>query len=71
MTTLTTFRAAGPAAFISSSSKKPAEATPTRALGPANVKGNPGAPPPMKKTMGTDVPLPSQEGNNSVVEYAL
>ena len=65
------------AAFISSSSNKKADphagpTTAVRAVGPSNVKGNPGAPPPMKKvTEGMEVPLASQEGNKGVVQYAL
>jgi NADH dehydrogenase (ubiquinone) Fe-S protein 7 len=45
-----------------------------RAVGPSNVTGNPGTPPPMKTITGKnhmEVPLPSQEGNNSVLQYAL
>lgn len=67
------FRAAkvANAAFISSSTKKPAsEAVPVRAYGAGNVTGGPGAPPPMKKSS-VEVPLPSQEGSKGVVEYAL
>lgn len=62
------------AAFISNSTKKPAEAAPNRALGPSNVQGNPGTPPNMKAVMNkenVEVPLPSQEGNKSAVQYAL
>ncbi|CAK4034153.1 NADH-ubiquinone oxidoreductase kDa subunit, mitochondrial [Lecanosticta acicola] len=60
------------AAFISSSSKKPAQESSVRAVGPSNVKGNPGTPPPMKSIKDqTDVPLASQEGNKSMVQYAL
>lgn len=72
ITAVTPFKAA--AASITSSTKKPAEAVPTRALGPSNVKGNPGTPPPMKAVTGKDhleVPLPSQEGNKSAIQYAL
>lgn len=64
-------------ACISSSSKNPAEAVPSsavRAVGPSNVKGNPGAPPPMRLVQGNEhveVPLGSQEGNKGVVQYAL
>ena len=60
------------AAFISSSSKKPAQEASVRAVGPSNVKGNPGTPPPMKSIKDqTNVPLGSQEGNKGVVQYAL
>ena len=38
---------------------------------PALVKGNPGTPPPMKAGMPTNVPLPSQEGKQGVMQYAL
>lgn len=72
-TALQPFRAAkvANAAFISSSTKKPAsEAVPARAYGAGNVTGGPGAPPPMKKSS-VEVPLPSQEGSKGVVEYAL
>jgi len=71
MTALQPFRAAN-AAFISSTSSKPAE--PTMARGPALVKGNPPPPPPMKAITGKDhreVPLPSQEGTKGVMQYAL
>jgi hypothetical protein len=75
-TALQPFRAAQVvnAAWISSSTKKPAETAPNRALGPSNIQGAPGPPPPMKAVTGKDhreVALPSQEGNNSVVQYAL
>lgn len=73
MTAITPFKAAA-AAHISSSTKKPAEVSvPVRGAG-STVKGGPGAPPPMKAITGKDhmeVPLPSQEGNKSVVQYAL
>ncbi|SMR63955.1 unnamed protein product [Zymoseptoria tritici ST99CH_3D1] len=75
-TALQPFRAAQVvnAAWISSSTKKPAETAPNRALGPSNIQGAPGPPGPMKTVTGKDhreVALPSQEGNNSVVQYAL
>jgi hypothetical protein len=38
---------------------------------PGLVKGNPGTPPPMKKGLPTNVPLPSQEGKQGVMQYAL
>ncbi|KAK5746417.1 hypothetical protein LTR17_000797 [Elasticomyces elasticus] len=65
-TTLTPFRAVN-AAFISSTSSKPAEPVMQR---PGIVKGNPGTPPPMK-SLPTNVPLPSQEGTKGVMQYAL
>ena len=71
MTALQPFRVAN-TAFISSTSSKPAEPTAdNRTMGKAGiVKGNPGAPPPMK--MGVkEVPLPSQEGTKGVMQYAL
>jgi hypothetical protein len=59
------------AAFISSSSTKPAApATQT----PGLVSGAPGTPPPMKAITGKphrEVPLPSQEGKKGVMQYAL
>jgi hypothetical protein len=60
------FTRAAPVAFIHSSSTK--SATMER---PGLVKGNPGTPPPMKKGMPTNVPLPSQEGKQGVMQYAL
>ncbi|GAB7365218.1 hypothetical protein MBLNU230_g6304t1 [Neophaeotheca triangularis] len=60
------FRVAN-AAFISSSSNKSAEPAMQK---PALIKNNPGTPPPMKKA-GTEVPLPSQEGKQGVMQYAL
>ncbi|KAF7188813.1 NADH-ubiquinone oxidoreductase 19.3 kDa subunit, mitochondrial [Pseudocercospora fuligena] len=72
MTAITPFKVA--AASISSSTKKPAEVSvPVRGTG-SSVQGNPGTPPPMKAVTGKDhveVPLASQEGNKSVVQYAL
>lgn len=38
---------------------------------PALISDGPGAPPPMKKGMPTNVPLASQEGKKGVVQYAL
>ncbi|KAK1059527.1 hypothetical protein LTR74_012564 [Friedmanniomyces endolithicus] len=67
MTAITPFRAVN-AAFISSTSSKPAEPMMQR---PGLVKGNPGTPPPMKSGMPTNVPLPSQEGTKGVMQYAL
>jgi len=67
MTAVTPFRAVN-AAFISSTSSKPAEPVMQR-LG--LVKGNPGTPPAMKSGMPTNVPLPSQEGTKGVMQYAL
>jgi len=67
MTAITPFRALN-AAFISSTSSKPAEPM-MQKLG--LVKGNPGTPPPMKSGMPTNVPLPSQEGTKGVMQYAL
>lgn len=63
---LVPFTRAAPVAFIHNSSSK--SATMER---PALVKGNPGTPPPMKKGMPTNVPLPSQEGKQGVMQYAL
>ncbi|OTA23322.1 NADH-ubiquinone oxidoreductase 19.3 kDa subunit, mitochondrial [Hortaea werneckii EXF-2000] len=69
-TALQPFRVA--TASISSSTKKdaaPAEQQQSR-LG--LVKGNPGTPPPMKGLKPRqEVPLPSQEGSNGVMQYAL
>lgn len=67
MSAITPFRAVN-AAFISSTSSKPAEPMMQR---PGLVKGNPGTPPPMKSGMPTNVPLPSQEGTKGVMQYAL
>lgn len=73
MTAVTPFKVA--AASISQSTKKPAqEVAPVRGYGSGNVKGNPGPPPSMKalsKKMDQEVPLASQEGNKSAVQYAL
>lgn len=59
------------AAFISNSSSKRAEPATTQR--PAMIPGNPGTPPPMKvsKKMSQDVVLPSQEGKQGVMQYAL
>jgi len=68
-TALLPFRGAQ-AAFISNSSNKSAAAMET----PGLVKGNPGTPPPMKSVTGKnhrEVPLPSQEGKQGVMQYAL
>ncbi|KAI9693423.1 MAG: hypothetical protein M1820_009299 [Bogoriella megaspora] len=62
---------AGPAAFISSSSQKPAAPEMTS---PGLVRGGPDPPPPMKGITGKDrreVPLPSQEGKKGAMQYAL
>ena len=68
MTALQPFRAAN-AAFISSTTSKPAE--PVMRQG-GIVKGNPGPPPAMSVVKDdTQVPLPSQEGTKGVVQYAL
>jgi len=69
-TALLPFRGAQ-AAFISSSSSKKAE--PATIQRPALVAGNPGTPPPMKVSakMDKDVVLPSQEGKQGVMQYAL
>ncbi|KAL1584547.1 NADH-ubiquinone oxidoreductase 19.3 kDa subunit, mitochondrial [Cladosporium halotolerans] len=59
------------AAFISSSSTKPAAPVTQR---PGLVSGAPGTPPPMKAVTGKphqEVPLPSQEGKQGVMQYAL
>ncbi|KAJ9623567.1 hypothetical protein H2203_005829 [Taxawa tesnikishii (nom. ined.)] len=67
-TALLPFRGAQ-AAFISNTSSKPAQPEVQR---PAIITGGPGTPPPMKSTkMGTNVPLPSQEGKQGVMQYAL
>ncbi|KAK5110705.1 hypothetical protein LTR62_005582 [Meristemomyces frigidus] len=66
-TVMQPFRAAN-AAFISSTSSKPAEPAMQR---PGLVRGAPGTPPPMKAGMPTSVPLPSQEGTKGVMQYAL
>jgi len=68
-TALFPFRGAQ-AAFISNSSNKSAAAVES----PGLVKGNPGTPPPMKSVTGKDhreVPLPSQEGKQGAMQYAL
>jgi len=70
MTAIAPFRAVN-AAFISSTSSKPAEPVMQRG---GIVKGNPGTPPPMKAITGKEhreVPLPSQEGKQGVMQYAL
>ena len=67
MTAIQPFRAAN-AAFISSTSSKPAE--PVVMGKPGVVKGNPQPPPAMSSEM-KEVPLPSQEGTKGVVQYAL
>jgi NADH dehydrogenase (ubiquinone) Fe-S protein 7 len=74
MTALTPFQVA--AASISQSTKNPAQevAPPVRGYGAGIVKGNPGPPPSMKALstkMNAEVPLASQEGNTSAVQYAL
>lgn len=59
------------AAFISSSSTKPAAPVTQK---PGLVSGAPGTPPPMKAITGKphqEVPLPSQEGKQGVMQYAL
>jgi hypothetical protein len=64
------FRVAN-AAFISSSSTKPAAPV---TQSPGLVRGAPGTPPPMKAITGKEhreVPLPSQEGKQGVMQYAL
>nr|XP_023907848.1 NADH-ubiquinone oxidoreductase 19.3 kDa subunit, mitochondrial-like [Quercus suber] len=69
-TAIQPFRLAN-AAFISSSSPKTAEPT---MMKPGIVKGNPSPPPSMKAITGKEhreVPLPSQEGNKGVMQYAL
>ncbi|KAK5148010.1 hypothetical protein LTR04_000724 [Oleoguttula sp. CCFEE 6159] len=69
-TALLPFRGA-PAAFISSSSRKPAEPHMQR---PGLISGGPPPPPPMKSITGKErreVPLPSQEGKKGVAQYAL
>lgn len=58
---------AGTTAFLSSSASKPAEPAYTS---PGLVKGAPGTPPPMKAAR-REVPLPSQEGKQGAVQYAL
>ncbi|GAB7345462.1 hypothetical protein MBLNU457_3790t2 [Dothideomycetes sp. NU457] len=59
------------AAFISNSSSKKAE--PATTSRPAIISGNMGTPPPMKvsQKMSKDVVLPSQEGKQGVMQYAL
>jgi hypothetical protein len=64
------FRVAN-AAYISSSSTKPAAPV---TQSPGLVRGAPGTPPPMKAITGKphrEVPLPSQEGKQGVMQYAL
>ncbi|KAF2223393.1 NADH-ubiquinone oxidoreductase 20 kDa subunit mitochondrial precursor [Elsinoe ampelina] len=59
------------AAFISSSSTKRAEPVTQK---PGLISGAPGTPPPMKTISGKDrqeVVLPSQEGKQGVMQYAL
>lgn len=71
MTALQPFRVAN-AAFISSTSSKPAE--PTLVGKPGMVKSNPPPPSSMKTITGKEhkeVPLPSQEGTKGVMQYAL
>ncbi|KAK3055256.1 hypothetical protein LTR09_003809 [Extremus antarcticus] len=70
MTALQTFRAVN-AAYISSTSSKPAEPAAVHPRG-MQVQGNPPPPLPMKamQTSG-EVPLPSQEGSKGVLQYAL
>lgn len=62
---MTPFRAA--TAFISTTPKKTAE---PQMQGGGIVAGNPGTPLPMKKER-REVPLPSQEGKQGVMQYAL
>lgn len=69
MSVIQPFRLAN-AAFISSSSSKPAAPMSK----PGIVQTNPGPPPSMKAITGKDhkeVPLPSQEGTKGVMQYAL
>ena len=59
------------AAFISNSASKQAEPVTQK---PGLVSGGPGAPLPMKTISGkthTEVPLPSQEGKQGAIQYAL
>ncbi|PSK34530.1 NADH-ubiquinone oxidoreductase 20kDa subunit [Elsinoe australis] len=59
------------AAFISNSSTKRAEPVTQK---PGLISNAPGTPPPMKTASGKDhreVPLPSQEGKQGVMQYAL
>ncbi|KAH9881207.1 hypothetical protein J1614_001702 [Plenodomus biglobosus] len=65
-TALMPFRAAGNAAFLSSSA--PDKATAMKS--PSIIPGNPGTPPPMKQAR-REVPLPSQEGKKGAMQYAL
>ncbi|KAF2848011.1 NADH-ubiquinone oxidoreductase 20 kDa subunit mitochondrial precursor [Plenodomus tracheiphilus IPT5] len=65
-TALLPLRAAGNAAFLSSSSSDKA----TTMKSPAIIPGNPGTPPPMKQAR-REVPLPSQEGKKGAMQYAL
>lgn len=59
---------AGSVAYLSNSSSKPAE--PVMGGSPALIKNAPGTPPPMKAGR-REVPLPSQEGKQGAVQYAL
>ncbi|KAI7021981.1 NADH-ubiquinone oxidoreductase 19.3 kDa subunit, partial [Hortaea werneckii] len=69
-TALQPFRVA--TASISSSTKKDAAPTEQQQSRLGLVKGNPGTPPPMKGLKPRqEVPLPSQEGSNGVMQYAL
>lgn len=69
MTALQPFRLAANAAYISSSSSKPAQPAISK---PGLVKGGPPPPPAMKSLKEhREVPLPSQEGTKGVVQYAL
>lgn len=65
MTALMPFKA-GSAAFLSSTSSNQA----TTMKSPALIAGNPGTPPPMKLAP-RNVPLPSQEGKQGAIQYAL
>lgn len=65
-TALMAYRA-GSAAFISSTSSKPAAPVTQK---PGLVAGNPGTPPPMRAAR-REVPLPSQEGKKGAMQYAL
>ena len=70
MTALQPLRLAN-AAYISSTSAKPAEPVVGK---PGVVTSNPPPPPSMKTITGKDhkeVPLPSQEGTKGVMQYAL
>jgi hypothetical protein len=65
MTALLPYRA-GSVAFLSNTSSSPAQTMQT----PGLVSGNPGTPPPMKAGR-REVPLPSQEGKQGAMQYAL